>query len=166
MVVIRRVPREQMRQNHAEYEEVRRAPAPKVSAANLDTLLDMGDTVYVMFRGRPFGVPPVGWRLGLELLGLRQAAEAAAVGGRLTLETTVDYRRALARMAELLWRHIEPVAATRTGTRLLRWRKRWRLMKNPVQGATEQDMVVLCDFCLRRRMSSTVGVQPVPRPET
>lgn len=165
MVKIRRVPREQMRQNHAEVEE---APVaiPTTVAANLDTLLDMGDTTYVMFRGMPYGVPPVGWPLGLELMSLRQSAAAAAVNGQLTRETTGTYRTVLARMATLLWGHMAPVAPSRTGTWFLRWRKRWRLMRNPMQGATELDLVVLCDFCLRRRMISNIGVHPTPRPGT
>lgn len=166
MVMIRRIPREQMRLNHAEVAEVAKAKIPRTTSANIETLLDMGDTTYIMFRGAPYGVPPVGWRLGLDLLALRQAAEVAAVGGLLTRDTTGAYRDALARMASLIWEQMMPVGNTPTGTVLLGWRKRLRLMRNPVQGATEQDIVVLCDFVLRRRMNSSTGVRPTPRPGT
>lgn len=160
---IRRVPREEMRANHAAAERaLASVPVAAPPAANIDTLLDLGGTTYILFRGAPYGVPPVGWRLGLDLLALRQRAESAVVDGRLTPETTALYRATLQQITARLWRHIYPVARTRTGTAWRRFRQRWRLMRNPLRDASEQDVVILTDFCLRHRMRSSIGPAPVP----
>ena len=163
MVVFARTPKPAMRESWARHREVRRAPSPP-ALANLDVVLDLGEMVYVTFRGKPYGVPPVGWRLGQQLLAARHAAMQA--GAQLTPETTGKYYRALRRCASLCWGHLKPVRSRRTWTAMARWAKRWRLLRNPLHGATDREVVDLVDFCLRRRMVSSVGAPTASRPES
>lgn len=165
MILFERTTRETMRESWSRHEEIRRAPAPPV-LANLETVLDLGEMIYITFRGKPYGVPPVGWRMGQRLLAARHAAMAAAKGGALTPETTGEYYRALRRCASLCWRLLRPVHRTRTGGAILRWRKRWHLLRNPLHGATDKEVVELVDFCLRRRMVSNGGPLPAIRPQS
>lgn len=160
MVMIRRVPREQMAANHAARRLTRVATVSRPVLANIPTLLDLGDTVYVEFRGRAFGVPPVAWRVGEKLLAARMDAMAAAGSGTLTKESAPAYYRALQKLARILWRHSFPVG------RIWRFLKAVRVMRNPYRQATEAELVALTDFFLQRRMASGVGVSAIPQPST
>lgn len=158
-VMFQRVPRDVMDANHAAARASRPA-TPPTRTANLDTVLDLGDTVYLAFRGRAFGVPPVAWRTGQRLLQLRLAAMAAAGDGVLTPATSPAYYQALGKLAQAIWAHVYPTGWV---PRIL---KRCRLLGNPFQDATEAELVGLTDFLLQRRMASGIGFQPAaPHPK-
>lgn len=158
MVAIRRVPKSDMDKAHAEYRARRRLPAPATVTANVRTVLEIDGVAFVTFRGRAFGVPPVGWRLGQRILALRMAAARIAEenAGVLTAESSVRYYAAFERIADVLWSHLRPVGFRRRLFRSL------GLLRNPLREATEAELVALTDFLLRRRMTSGVGVVKEP----
>lgn len=155
-LVIKRVSRAQREANWAEHAKARALPAPATVPANMDTVLDLGDTMYRTFRGRAYGVPPVPWRLGARLLQLRFQAVQASNGGTLTAESLTPFYDTLGQLADLIWSHIRPTGKVR------RMLKRLGLLRNPLTDATEAEIVALTDFLLTRRMASGVGV-PAPR---
>ena len=158
---LRRVPRATMAKNHAEYRAKRKLPAPEgTRLANLEAVLSLDATSFVLFRGRAFGVPPVGWRTGQEILAQRLAASDAAGDGRLTADNAPTYYAALAELARLLWRHIRPVGLPR---RIL---KRLGALRNPFQDGTEAELVALTDFFLQRRTASSVSSPPAIFPQS
>jgi len=159
VILFERVPRDTMLATHAA-KLAQRVPADTTVTrlANVDVVLDLGDTCYITFRGRAFGVPPVAWRVGQKILAQRMAATTAAGNGILTAQTTGPYYEALGRLAQTLWRHARP-----TG-RMRRMAKRLGLLRNPFQEATEGELVQLADFFLGRRMTSTVTV-PMGSPQ-
>ena len=160
---LRRVPREAMAKNHADYKAKRALPAPAATKlGNLEAVLELDETTFVLFRGRAFGVPPVGWRAGQQILSQRLAAAEAAGDGRLTEENVPRYYAALGELARLLWRNTRPVGL---GRRIL---KRLGALRNPFLLGTEAELVALTDFFLRRRTASSVSRPPAifPRATT
>jgi hypothetical protein len=144
-----------MAANHAEYRARRAMPAPtETRLANVQAVLELDATTYVLFRGRAYGVPPVGWRAGQQILSLRLEATRAAGDGHLTPETIPGYFKALGELGRVLWRHTRPTGRFR---RLL---KRLGLLRNPFLDGTEAELVALTDFFLQRRMTSSVGRPP------
>lgn len=149
-----RVPRAKMRAAHQEFHAKRRLPAPVGVAAspNLEPVLELGSSTFVLFQGAPYGVPPVGWRVSQELLVARARAEAAsgADGQSLTAETLPQFYAALQELARIMWRHARPVGLVR------RTLKRCGLLKNRFARGTEAELVALTDFFLRCRTRSSV----------
>lgn len=153
MVVFHRISPEAMARNHERATPQRVASVPKITPPkNFGPVLDLGDTVYLTFRGHAYGVPPVPWHVGQRLIALRYDA-VAAMGekGILTPSAVPGYFRAVQQIADVCWRHCRPVA------RWQRWAKRLGLAKNPFRDGTEADVVALADFFAVRRMSATVG---------
>jgi hypothetical protein len=149
-----------MIRNHEEYRAKRRLPAPPAArVANVQPVLELDQTVYVLFRGRSFGIPPVAWRVGAKLLSLRMAASAAAGDGSLTATSAPAYFGALRDLATYLWQNVRPAR------RIERIAKRLGLLRNPFLDATELELVELTDFFLARRGKSSIGLLPArPRP--
>jgi hypothetical protein len=152
-----RVPRETMMANHAAKRLTRPVVARSTIVANVPVLLELGATVYVQFQGKPFGVPPVAWRVGQRLLALRMEAMAAAGDGILTAESSPKYYAAMATLSRVLWRHTRPVGKSVPGSFVLRVLKRLGCLQNPYRRATESELTALTDFFLQRRMASSVG---------
>lgn len=126
------------------------------TTANVSPLLELGATVFILFRGRAYAVPPVPWRLGEKLAALRAAA--VNFGPELLADQTPSYYKLIGELPKLLWGHMRPVG--------LMWRllRKLRLLRNPFQQATEAELVELSDFVLGRRMRSSVSIHPpVPR---
>lgn len=158
MVQYRRVPREEMAARHAAQRLTRVAMARRPQVVNIPVLLEMGDTVYIHFAGKPFGIPPVAWRVGQRLLDLRMRAMAASGDGILTRATAPIWYDHLGHLSALMWRHTRPVGRTRLGSFVLRFLKLVGGMRNPYRKATEAELVALTDFFLQRRMASGAGV--------
>lgn len=156
---VHRTPRVEMHAAHRAYRAQRAMPAPAhVLTANMETVLDLGTTAFVTFRGRAFGVPPVAWRTGQRLLTLRMDAVAASNDGTLSPETAPRFYQVIGELAEVLWAHTRPVG---------RWRriaKRLGLLRNPFAHATEKEIVELTNLFLRRRMLSTIGIPATVNP--
>ena len=151
-MTLHRTPRETMVRNHAEYRARRALPAPPATRlANVQAVLELDQTVYVLFRGRSFGVPPVGWKTGAKLLALRMQASEVVEDGKLTAKRAEAYFAVLRAMADALWSHARPCG------RLVRLAKRLRLLRNPFLVATESEVIELVDFFLQRRMTSSVS---------
>lgn len=133
----------------------RRIARPQRAApvlANRKAVLDLGNTLFVTFQGRAYGVPPLPWREGQELWLLWQDLMKCRT---LTIaDSAVPYFHALSKFPDLLWRHMHPVG--------IRLRLLWRLglHRNPLRKATEAELIELIPFVLSRRMTSSVGPMP------
>ena len=126
---------------------------------NVQAVLDLKETVYVTFRGRQYGIPPVPYDEGHRILEAYLRVEAC--GEEITLDTLPVYRDAIATLARLLRRRL------RTGGSSLR-RFLYRLgFFDPMKEATDADVLGLAVFLLGRRTKSS-GVElldraPAPR---
>lgn len=173
MIAFAPTPRAEMERRAAEKEAARRAVsgAPiRPAVRNLRTILTLGDTTFFAFRGRPFGVPPLPWAVGEQLLDLytraldaaRRMAEGAS-HGRTDREAMAEYFAAVRAIAPILWKHSRPA------TRGLRWLRRLGLMRNPFALATEREILEVADFFLSCRTRSGVTLPPpmdLPAPGT
>lgn len=119
---------------------------------NVEPALELGDVLYVTFRGRPYGVPPVPWRV-TERLHL-EWIQARSYPTPLTPDTAPLYYAAMRGWAEQIWRYTRPVG------RLRRLLKAVGLLSNPFRQATEQELVELAGFFLLRRATSSIGLLP------
>jgi hypothetical protein len=162
---LRRTPRETMVANHAARRLTRAVVNRSTVVANVPVLLELGGTIYIQFQGKPFGVPPVAWRVGQTLLAARFDAMAAAAEGKLTPDTTPRYYAAMKTLARVLWRHSRPVGGNGFQSWLLRVAKALKLYRNPYRLATEAELVALTDFFLQRRMASGGGLRAIPHPQ-
>lgn len=135
---------------------------PKVAKPrNLRPVLALGDTEFLQFRGRAYGVPPVPLALGHQLTD----AYVDAVDAMRALGTDPHNREliaqwygALGKLPDLLWRHVTVIGRVR---RLRRW---CRLLRNEFKVADEQELMQLADFFLRRRMTSRIRSLPPGHP--
>lgn len=155
MIVFQAIPREQMDANHARQRPAE-AAAPRPQARNGQAVLDLGNTLYFTFRGRAYGIPPLGWRAGQELLLLW--VEASHFPSPLTPESGPRYFAILRQFPRLLWRNCFPAS------RLLRVLRRVGLLRNPFLKATERELVESAGFFLPRRLSSSIHARPAPAP--
>jgi len=157
MLTMRRVPRDEMDARHslARRQRAKVAPERPPQVLNVQQVLDLGNLVYFTFRGRAYGVPPLPYKAGQELMVLW--TEAAAFT-KLTGANTARYMGLLQRLPRLLWQH------TRVVGRIRRWMRRLGLHRNPFLQATEKELVDLASFFLRRRTMSSV--QPLPGPHS
>lgn len=136
------------------------APDPAPEARNLEPVIRFGDLEYFTFRGRAFGVPPVPWKRGLELLAIMAEARAQ-VGRALDPVGAARYALLVEKLARLLWRCTRPAGLHR---RILR---RLGLLRNPFLDATEGEIGALAGFFLSRRTRSHIGfppAEPLPLP--
>lgn len=112
---------------------------------NVGAVLDLGELCYFHWRGRSYGVPPLPWKKGAELMDAY--LELKGLGESITKENADAYYGALKRVARILWK------CTRPATRWRRLRKRLRLLGNPFMKASEGELGDLALFYLGRRMS-------------
>jgi hypothetical protein len=138
------------------------AERPQPRPNNVRAILDLGTLVYFQWRGRSFGVPPLPWKAGAELLDAW--LEARGYGETLTDATAPGYYAALNRMSRIMWRHTRLVGYA---ARMLR---RVGLIRNPYRLATEAELADLVLFFLGRRMKTngirTVTPAPLHRGQT
>jgi len=133
------------------------AESPRPRPNNVRAILDLGTLIYFQWRGRSFGVPPVPWKKGAQLLDAY--LDARSYGETLTKDTSQGYYAALGRMSKIMWQCSRPVG------RVLRFFRLIRLYRNPYRNATEGELAELAVFFLGRRMSATgVRVPAVPDP--
>jgi hypothetical protein len=151
MFSIRPLTRDEMLQNWARVQAAKPPPKPEPRPLNLQHVLDLGNMIVFLFRGRPYAMPPVPLKPGLQImdawLQLRQA------GAMVTAENLGEYSDLLGRLERLLSRRVFPI---RKGLiRITRLLHRLRLLPNPLRGATEADIVELALFVLGRRTMSS-----------
>jgi hypothetical protein len=119
-------------------------PAPR--PLNMNHILDLGNVVFFTFRGRAYGIPPLAWRDGEELLDAwLEARELGEIDDRAKVRA---YFEAIRRLQVLLWRACRPVGPFRRLLRLL------HLHANPFRRATEGEIAELALFMLGRRMTA------------
>lgn len=114
-------------------------------AANLGAMLDLGNTIYFPHRGRAYGVPPLPWRQGEQLINVW--LEAEEYGDQITRETSAPYYRCIALLAKLIWKNTYPTPLWR------RIAKALHLSRNVFLDATEREVSDIALFLLERRTS-------------
>lgn len=153
MIVIQPTDRAVMEARQAQARpEPARSPEVPQAPRNLGAILDLGNMVFFLFRGRPYGAPPLPWRAGQRLMDLW--LQALRHRGDLTDQTAKHYYSVIAQLPALLWHLTSPVGRTRRILRAL------GLHRNPFRGATEQELVDLAAFFLARRRMSSIGLLP------
>jgi hypothetical protein len=122
-------------------------PAPR----NVREVLDLGTTVYVSFRGRAYGVPPLPWREGQRLLAAWN--EAVRMPALISPTDRSNYTRVMGDITATLWRNTRPVG--------LFWRvlKRLGLLRNPFASASDSELAELLGFFLASRTKHTGSVR-------
>jgi hypothetical protein len=147
MLAMKPATRDEMRERWARLDKDRE-PEPAETPPrplNLRHILDLGNVVYFTFRGRAYGIPPLAWRDGEELLDCwLELRELGAVDSR---EKLGPYFHGMRRLQRLLWRSCRPTGLFR---RIL---YRLRLHANPFRRATEGEIAQLAVFLLGRRMT-------------
>ncbi len=160
MAGITLVPPDVVAERHAKH---RRKLAPRHQAPrplNTKTVLDLGNQVFYLFRGRPFGVPAIPHKAGLELADL-QAQAQEFVGKIKTRGDLHAYRQLVEKLPKKLWRLVDHPP----GGWFARLLHKLRLLPNPFKQATEAELGELLDFFLKRRMTSSVLLlQPAAAP--
>lgn len=131
-----------------------RAAVPAPAPQNVQTVLDLGNAKFFLFRGLPFGVPPLPWKAGARLLALVSEARSFA-GVPLTPDSAPRYYAVLQQLPALLWRHTRPVGLGRRVLHAL------GVLRNPFAVATERELVDLADHFLALRMTSGVSFPSV-----
>lgn len=130
-------------------------PRPSGRSRNVEPVLSIGQTEFIHFRGRAFGVPPLPWQAGEALTDAHvtavEAMEVLALNAK-DRDALRSYYSALPRIAKLLWRNCRPTGKVR---RLLHW---LHLSRNPFSRASDGELLEYSDFFLARRMRS--GVRP------
>lgn len=140
----------------------RRARRPLASTAsrsqrprNVEPILSIGQTEYIHFRGRAFGVPPLPWQAGAALTD----AYVATIEAMNVLQfdaknraATASYYAGLSKIPALLWRNCRPTGKV---ARFLHW---IRVSPNPFRKASDGELLEFADFFLARRMRS--GARP------
>lgn len=128
------------------------APNPSgQQLANVDAMRKLLAITTFRYEGRTWQVKRLPFEIGCQLLeqDIRVRRIATFVASNTLLE---EYRDAARKIARILWQIVEP--ADPWG----RWRKRLGLMRNPFLQAGDADLGGIKDFCLTRRMASTVAL--------
>lgn len=128
-------------------------PAATTEVRNTQAVLDLGNLKAFLFRGQPFGVPPIGWKDGQRLV-LLQASFNQYLSKQLDESAARGYFAAVAQVAPLLWQLTRPVGKIR------RLMKRLGLHRNPFQEATEAELGQLLSFFQACRTMSSIGQLP------
>lgn len=118
---------------------------------NVQQVLDLGGIVFFHWRGRSFGVPPLPWKAGAQLLDAFLTAQN--LGPSIGPESAPSYYRACQKMAALMWRNCRP-----TGM-LPRAIKALGLARNPFRNASERELADLTVFFLGCRMRRSLGAR-------
>jgi len=143
MLAIKPLTRDEMKARWARVKPPPRPAEPTPRPLNLRHVLDLGNVIYFTFRGRAFGIPPLAWRRGEELLDAWM--EARELGQLDTRDKIRPYYRSVRRLQNLLWKSCKPTGPVR---RLLRF---LHLHPNPFRVATEGEIAELAVFLLGRR---------------
>lgn len=137
------------------------SPASSLAAKNVEALFSIDATAFFSFRGRPYMVPPLPYRVGERLLELHtRAGEAGMRMQRAAAEDVIDrgalsdYFDALRQLPGVLWANCAPAS------RVLRLLRRLGVLRNPFRLANERELMEMTDFFLARRTRS--GVQFLP----
>jgi|SRR5687767_1404604 len=147
MSVFQVVPPEVVESNWARWRAKRQAQRPQAPAPrtqNVQHVLDMGNTVFFIFQGRPYGVPSLPYKAGLQFVEI--GAELDRFQKGLQRKDLPEYRQILSRLARLIWRHCHPTGFRR----VLRF---FGLMRNPFEQATEAELgerLRFFDMCRKR----------------
>lgn len=164
MSVFQVVSPEQIDANWARWRRARLAQRPQVPAPrtqNVQHVLDMGNTIFFIFQGRPYGVPALPYKAGLQFVEVQADLERFQKG--LPRKDLPEYRQILDRLARLIWRHCYPTGFRRVLRAL-------GLMRNPFEGATEAELGERLRFFDQCRTRSS-DLRPMlakssPAPET
>lgn len=165
MIAIRPSSRADMERRAAEVEAARRpssGSSVRKPARNIAAILTLGDSTYFNFRGLPFGVPPVAWKAGEQLLALylravdavRLMADGASLARVGDPKLRAEYFAAIAALPPILWKLCRPVG------RFRRFLRAVGLHRNPFASASERELLDLADFFLQRRTRSGVQYPP------
>jgi len=133
-----------------------KSAGPLPRALNLDHVMDLGNTIFFIFRGRAYGIPPLAWREGERILDTW--LEAKTYGASLERKNLPAYYACFQKLQRLLWKNCKPTGPVR---RLL---NRLHLHRNPFRLATEGEIAELAVFMLGRRMRSIEPPVPAPAP--
>ena len=153
-------PRERMVQAWARVRDAPPAPpssGPLPRAMNLDHVMDLGNSIFFIFRGRAYGIPPLAWREGERILDTW--LEAKTFGASLERKNLPAYYACFKKLQRLLWKNCKPTGPLR---RLL---YRLHLHRNPFRRATEGEIAELAVFMLGRRMRSSEPPGPMVTPD-
>ncbi len=124
---------------------------PSSRTRNIEPVLSIGQTEFIHFRGRAFGVPPLPWQAGEALtdahVSALEAMETLAENAT-DRPALVQYYNAIRRIPALLWANCHP-----TG-KIARLLKFFRLSRNPFRRASDGELLEYSDFFLARRMRS------------
>lgn len=130
---------------------------PSNRARNVEPVLSIGQTEFIHFRGRAFGVPPLPWQAGEALTEVYvtavEAMEILATNAK-DRAALRDYYSAIRQMPGLLWANCHP-----TG-KFARVLKSIGLARNPFRRASDAELLEFSDFFLARRMRSGVRFRP------
>jgi hypothetical protein len=99
---------------------------------NLNAVLDLGNTVYRNFRGRPYCVPPLPVDEGAKMFELW--FEIESLGLVITADVHQAYYRGFRKLQQLIWRNVRPVGLVRRALR------RVGILRNPWATATEPEV--------------------------
>jgi hypothetical protein len=154
MISLRPIERAEMQERWAAVRPTLPEPTPASQPLNLREVLDLGTVVFFNFRGRPYGIPPLAWRQGEQILDayleLEAIGQVSEHGQKVLSKPDLpDYYRCMATLQGLLWRN------TRSVGKLRRLRRLLGLLSNPFRQATEGEILALARFMLARRMRSS-----------
>lgn len=139
-----------MEANHARTKQKKTPPQEGIRPWNIEVVLDLGNVVFFLFRGRPFGMPPLPWHEGQKLLA--EWLILTKTPSPLTKETAPAYYQALKKVPGLLWRNCYP------RSRILRVLRFFGLVRNPFKDATEYELCEYANFFLVRRTRPGVSI--------
>lgn len=123
---------------------------------NVEAILSLGSVRYFTFRGTVYGVPPVPFKVGEQILDLHVQVLTLArtivttKTSQISAESSKEYFKALSRLSSVLWKNMRPIGKVRKFI--------WRIggMRNPLRGATEMEVKDITDFFLQGRTKSSV----------
>lgn len=118
-------------------------PRAGVEEANLALVLAVLEGKPVWYRGQPYEVPPIPFRVGVRLDALRKAWDAAV-----DADDAVTILRLHGQVVRALKRLLRPVHPVR--------RFFWPALRNPFRNASNAEFNDLLGFCLICRMKSTI----------
>jgi hypothetical protein len=146
----------------ARRQQVPQGSKPIARPRNLEAVLALGDTEFIQFRGRAYGVPPVPLQPGIRLTQAyataRETLTALGVAPN-DPQRAAAYQVAVQKLPPLLWDLVRPVGRFRI---LCRW---IGLHRNPFRDASEGELLELAAFFLPRRMRSGVQFLPMGHPQ-
>lgn len=128
-----------------------KVPKPTVEIANTGTAAGLNDQLVLGFRGHLYRVPPIPYKIGIQLERLRLGLEKEAELGEET-DGAMDRLEALFKQAVPLFKEaVTPVAPFR--------RIFWKHRKNPFLLASPTDIAAMLHFFSLCRTRSAVRLQ-------